>query len=89
MKRLFLYLLKKYSKRENDRKIIYEQLWDSVAKNEIEPDLPSSILLKSEIISAPFPSTVPWISPAIWSTVNFMQGWIDFQVIMELGTQSS
>lgn len=30
MKRLFLYLLKKYSKRENDRKIIYEQLWDSV-----------------------------------------------------------
>ena len=30
MKRLFLYLLKKYSKRENGRKIIYEQLWDSV-----------------------------------------------------------
>ena len=30
MKRLFLYLLKKYSKRENDRKIIYEQLWDSI-----------------------------------------------------------
>jgi hypothetical protein len=30
MRRLFLYLLKKYSRNEKDRVVIYQQLWDRV-----------------------------------------------------------
>jgi hypothetical protein len=30
MKRLFIYLLKKYSKKESDRIIIYNELWESL-----------------------------------------------------------